>query len=496
MVTSISDTSEGVHDFTVSVTPGGGPVLAGSVTIKKPGEPRVQKASCPDVIAEGQDVRCKCRHTAATTPSPPALLTWVNASASSDVLELRNINGELSGRVHVCRSVWGPGGKVVSSVSYSPRVVYGPSKVMVTRDDDLDPENLTLTCRVQGEVSPSASFAWNVPCTSVNDTEVSSTCKLPWDQVDRNGNDVMLVECVATNSEFSTLNATATLTLSFPDTEEAKRAKPLPLALIVGIPSAVVGVVIVTVIIIIIAIRRKKRPTHPPKAVVYNRDEDSDDSEFQEYINDLYGTSMDLVTSSANRPVTVKPSGSAPQPQPDATYPSTSSAPAPTASSASAATRGSNVSSNSGQSGAAGEMAVAVVNVASGIPEGSGEGYTQVQKKTMKDKDAAPEADKVTEGENNVYAQVCKKKKAKAKAKAKGGEEEKPADETAHGRDQAEATNYEKWTSTGENLGNVGQLSCQMAAGLGDNDDEYHNLHFHRPSTEADDPLYNHLNRA
>ncbi|XP_076438633.1 uncharacterized protein LOC143277631 isoform X2 [Babylonia areolata] len=492
MVTSLSDTSGDVYNFTVEVTPGAGPVLAGSVTIKKPGEPRSQKSSCPDVIAEGQDVSCKCRHTSSSKPSPPALLTWVDSSTSSDVLELRNISREQNGRVHVCRSVWGPGGEVVSSVSYSPRVVYGPSKVTVTRDDDLDPQNVTLTCKVQGEVFPSASLTWNVPCASVSDTNVSSTCTLRRDQVDRSGRDVV-VECVATNSELSSLNATASL--SFPDGEEPKRGKPLPLMLIIGIASGVF--VIVTVVIVIISVlRRKKRPKKSSKAVspADNHDGDDDDSEFQEYINDLYGTSMDLVTYNANGPV-VNPSA----PQPDAA-PSTSSAPAPTAGPAIAATRGDNVpgsSVTSGQSGAS-EMASGAGNVASGIPEGSGEVYAEVQK-TKKDNDAAPNAFKVTEVENNVYAQVQKKKK-KAKAKAEGGEEEKPADETVHGCDQEGAMNYENWTSTGENSGevytNVGQLPSTAARPDDDDGDDYHNLQFHRPSTEADDALYNHLHQT
>ncbi|XP_076438658.1 uncharacterized protein LOC143277651 [Babylonia areolata] len=264
MVTSLSDTSGDVYNFTVDVTPGAGPVLAGSVTIKKPGELRLQKSSCPDVIAEGQDVSCKCRHTSSSKPFPPALLTWVDSSTSSDVLELRNINREQNGRVHVCRSEWGPGGEVVSSVSYSPRVVYGPSRAEVTTDDDLDPGNVTLTCRVQGEVFPSASLTWNVPCTSVSDTNVSSTCTLRRDQVDRSGRDVV-VECVATNSELSSLNATASLTLLFLGKEEVpKTEEALPLGLIVGIVTGVVVAAAVVAVIIIIVVRRKRAnaPVH------------------------------------------------------------------------------------------------------------------------------------------------------------------------------------------------------------------------------------------
>ncbi|XP_076438683.1 uncharacterized protein LOC143277661 isoform X2 [Babylonia areolata] len=143
-------------------------------------------------------------------------------------------------------------------------VLHGPSRAEVTTDDDLDPASVTLTCRVQGEVFPSASLTWNVPCTSVSDTDVSSTCKLRRDQVDRSGRDVV-VECVATNSELSSLNATASLTLLFLGKEEVpKTEEALPLGLIAGIVTGVVVAAVVVAVIIIIVVRRKRAnaPVH------------------------------------------------------------------------------------------------------------------------------------------------------------------------------------------------------------------------------------------
>ncbi|XP_070173046.1 uncharacterized protein [Littorina saxatilis] len=95
-------TTDGIHDYRMTVNPGQGILRGRSIEIKHPGDPTLQ--DCPLVITEGDDVKCTCQHSAS---SPPALVTWFPETDFNRVLHLQKVNMTMNGSSYVCTQYWG-----------------------------------------------------------------------------------------------------------------------------------------------------------------------------------------------------------------------------------------------------------------------------------------------------------------------------------------------------------------------------------------------------
>ncbi|XP_070173044.1 uncharacterized protein [Littorina saxatilis] len=95
-------TTDGIHGYSFTINPGKGTVRGQSLEIRHPGDPTLDH--CPQVITEGDDVKCACQPSAS---SPPALVTWSAGTDFNALLQLQNVSMALNGTSFTCTQYWG-----------------------------------------------------------------------------------------------------------------------------------------------------------------------------------------------------------------------------------------------------------------------------------------------------------------------------------------------------------------------------------------------------
>ncbi|XP_070203069.1 uncharacterized protein [Littorina saxatilis] len=114
----LNNYTEGNNTISVALNSNHGPVTAGNVIIEQPGPLMLDTSACLMSVTEGSTVTCTCKYTGGRHGNPPGRVSWTN-NTGPDVLVLPDLQQNLSGVVHVCRSLWGPHDEVFDTLSYS-----------------------------------------------------------------------------------------------------------------------------------------------------------------------------------------------------------------------------------------------------------------------------------------------------------------------------------------------------------------------------------------
>ncbi|KAK7090769.1 hypothetical protein V1264_010526 [Littorina saxatilis] len=95
-------TSDGTYNYSLTIDPGNKTFRGQSLEITHPEDPALQ--DCPEVITEGDDLKCSCLPSAS---SPPAVVYWSLGEDSNGLLQVQNVNMTLNGTNYTCTQYWG-----------------------------------------------------------------------------------------------------------------------------------------------------------------------------------------------------------------------------------------------------------------------------------------------------------------------------------------------------------------------------------------------------